>query len=137
MFIGYPELVRGYDYNSFRASECGVTTDGSCPVFDRLFGSRMVVANAELRAPLWGAFGGSGFYGPLPVEIGVFADAGAAWGQGGSLRVTGTDRNLVRSVGALLRVNLMGFAVGQLDYSRPLDRPGRGWIWQFSLRPGY
>jgi hypothetical protein len=31
----------------------------------------------------------------------------------------------------------MGFAVGQLDYSRPLDRPGRGWIWQFSLRPGY
>jgi Tol biopolymer transport system component len=137
VFIGYPELVRGYDYNSFRASECGVTTDGSCPVFDQLFGSRMVVANAELRAPLWAAFGGSGLYGPLPIEIGVFADAGAAWAQGSSLRISGTDRNLVRSVGALLRVNLMGFAVGQLDYSRPLDRPGRGWIWQFSLRPGF
>ena len=65
-------------------------------MFDRLFGSRMVVANAELRAPLWAAFGGSGFYGPLPVEVGVFADAGAAWGQGGSLRVSGADRNLVR-----------------------------------------
>ena len=137
VFIGYPELVRGYDYGSFQASECGTTTNGTCPVFDRLIGSRMIVANAELRAPLWGAFGGDGYYGPLPIEIGVFADAGAAWEQGGSLRVTGADRNLVRSVGALLRVNLMGFAVGQLDYSRPLDRPGRGWIWQFSLRPGY
>ena len=137
VFIGYPELVRGYDSGSFRANECGATTDGSCPVFDRLIGSRMVVMNAELRAPLWGAFGGDGYYGPLPIEIGVFADAGAAWNQGGSLRVTGADRNLVRSVGALLRVNLMGFAIGQLDYSRPLDRPGRGWIWQFSLRPGF
>jgi outer membrane protein assembly factor BamA len=138
VFIGYPELVRGYDYNSFEASECGATTDGSCPVFDRLIGSRMVVANVELRAPVWGLFGGGRrFYGPLPVDVGVFADAGAAWGQGGALRVTGPDRNLVRSVGVLLRVNLLGFAVGQLDYARPLDRPGRGWIWQFSLRPGF
>jgi len=137
VFIGYPELVRGYDYGSFEASECGNATDGSCPVFDRLNGSRMAVFNAELRAPLWGALGGSGYYGPLPIEIGVFADAGAAWGRGGSLHVTGADRNLVRSVGALLRVNLFGFAIGQLDYSRPLDRPGRGWIWQFSLRPGF
>src|SRR5204863_10083038 len=65
VFIGYPELVRGYDSGSFLASECGTTTDGSCPVFDRLIGSRMLVANAELRAPLWGALGGSGCYGPL------------------------------------------------------------------------
>jgi hypothetical protein len=43
----------------------------------------------------------------------------------------------VRSVGALMRVNLLGFAVAQIDYSRPLDRPGRGWMWQFSLRPGF
>ena len=137
VFIGYPELVRGYDYGSFEASECGNATDGSCPVFDRLIGSRMAVFNAELRAPLWGLFGGRNFYGPLPVDVGVFADAGAAWGQGGALHVAGADRNLVRSVGALLRVNLLGFAVGQIDYSRPLDRPGRGWIWQFSLRPGF
>jgi outer membrane protein assembly factor BamA len=137
VFVGYPELVRGYDSGSFEASECGATTDGSCPVFDRLVGSRMVVGNVELRAPLWGAFGGNGFYGPLPIEIGVFADAGAAWRQGGSLDVSGADRNLVRSVGALVRVNLMGFAIGQLDYARPLDRPGRGWIWQFTLRPGF
>jgi Tol biopolymer transport system component len=136
VFIGYPELVRGYDYGSFRAEECGAAIDGSCPVFDRLVGSRMLVANAELRVPLWALFGGD-FYGPLPVEVGVFADAGAAWDRSRRLDFSGPDRNLVRSVGAVLRANLLGFAIAQLDYSRPLDRPGRGWIWQFSLRPGF
>ena len=137
VFLGYPELVRGYDYSSFRAEECGAATDGSCPAFDRLVGSRMIVGNIELRFPLWGAFGGDNFYGPLPVEVGVFADAGAAWDRSRSLRLTGPDRSFVRSVGAVLRANLFGFAIGQIDYSKPLDRPGRGWIWQFSLRPGF
>jgi len=137
VFLGYSELIRGYDYGSFRSDECGVTIDGSCPVFDRLFGSRMVLGNAELRFPLWGAFGGDNFYGPLPVEMGVFADAGAAWDRSGRLKLTGTDGNLVRSVGALARVNLMGFAIAEIDYVRPLDRPGRGWLWSFNLRPGY
>jgi len=97
----------------------------------------MLVGNLELRFPLWGAFGGDNFYGPLPVEVGVFADAGAAWDKGHSLRLRGPERDLVRSVGAVLRANLLGFAIAQIDYSRPLDRPGRGWIWQFSLRPGF
>ena len=137
VYLGYPELVRGYDYNSFRADECGVTANGSCPVFDKLFGSRMLVANAELRFPLWGAFGGSNFYGPLPVEMGVFTDAGAAWDRSGRLKLTGADGKLVRSVGALARVNVFGFAVAEIDYVRPLDRPGRGWLWAFNFRPGF
>ena len=137
VFLGYSELVRGYDYGSFRAEECGVSVDGSCPVFDNLFGSRMVMANLELRFPLWGAFGGDNFYGPLPVELGVFGDAGAAWDRSGPLRLTGSDGRLVRSVGALVRVNLLGFAIAEIDYVRPLDRPGRGWLWAFSLRPGF
>ena len=137
VFIGYPELVRGYDYGSFRADECGVTSTGSCPVIDQLIGSRMIVANAEVRAPLWSLFGGRSFYGPLPIEVAGFADAGAAWDRSRSLRLTGNDRNLVRSVGAAMRVNLFGYAVGEIDYVRPLDRPLRGWMWQFSLRPGF
>ena len=40
---------------SFEAGECGVQPDGSCPAFDRLIGSRVGVANAELRFPLLGA----------------------------------------------------------------------------------
>ncbi len=137
VFLGYPDLVRGYDYGSFEASECGAAINGSCPVIDRLIGSRMVVANAELRFPPWGAFGGSNFYGPLPVELAVFGDMGAAWTKDQPLKLTGPDHQLVRSVGVAARVNLLGFAVAQIDYVRPLDRPGRGWMWQFSLRPGF
>ena len=137
VFLGYSELVRGYDYGSFRANECGISVDGSCPVIDKLFGSRMALANLELRFPLWGAFGGDNFYGPLPIELGVFTDAGAAWDRSGSLKLTGTDGKLVRSVGALVRANLLGFAIAEIDYVRPIDRPGRGWLWSFNLRPGF
>lgn len=137
LYLGYPGLVRGYDASSFQAGECGAQIDGSCPAFDRLVGSRVAIANAELRFPLWGALGGSHFYGPLPLELGVFADAGVAWGGRTSLRFTASDHRPVSSVGATARVNVLGFAVAEIDYVRPLDRPGRGWVWQFNLQPGF
>jgi Tol biopolymer transport system component len=135
LFLGYPGLVRGYDQGSFRANECGVTTDGSCPVFEQLIGSRVAIVNAELRFPLWGALGGQGFYGPLPIEMAVFGDAGAAFGEvQGYSRV---NEKWVKSVGIAMRANLFGFAVAEVDYVRPIDRKNRGWVWQFSLRPGF
>ncbi len=137
LYLGYPGLVRGYDAGSFQAGECGAQVDGSCPTFDRLVGSRIGVANLELRFPLWGAFGGDNFYGPVPVELAVFSDAGVAWGHGTSLRFANGDHQPIASVGAAARVNLFGFAVGEVDFVRPLDRPGRGWLWQFNLIPGF
>ena len=65
-------------------------SDGSCPAFDRLIGSRVAIVNAEMRFPLWGAFGGSNFYGPLPVEMALFADSGVAWGQSNSQQFVGS-----------------------------------------------
>ena len=84
VFLGYAELVRGYDYRlvprrgvrrSHRRVLPGVRqavriADGSWPT-----------SNCASR--LWGAFGGDNFYGPLPVEVGVFTDAGAAWDRSG------------------------------------------------------
>ena len=137
LFLGYPGLVRGYDSGSFESSECGTTTDGSCPTFDRLIGSRMAIANAEFRFPLWGAFKRDQFYGPIPVELAVFSDAGMAWGSNSQMFVSRTDTRPVMSVGAAARVNLFGFAIGEIDYVHPLDRPGRGWLWQFNLIPGF
>jgi Tol biopolymer transport system component len=137
LYLGYPGLVRGYDSGSFESFECGLQPDGSCPVFDRLLGSRLAIFNAEMRFPLWAAFGGDNFYGPLPIEMAVFADSGVAWGQTGSVLFGGTNKEPVSSVGAAMRVNLFGFAVGEIDYVRPLDRPGKGWMWQFNLRPGF
>jgi outer membrane protein assembly factor BamA len=137
LYLGYPGLVRGYDAGSFEPGECGVQPDGSCPVFDRLLGSRLAIANAELRFPLWGAFGGDNFYGPIPVELAVFSDAGIAWGRSGRFLLVEGDNQPVVSVGAAARINLLGFAVAEINYVRPLDRPGRGWLWQFNLRPGF
>src|SRR5207244_1855043 len=38
LFIGYPNLVRGYDVSTFDASECAPTATSQCPAFDRLIG---------------------------------------------------------------------------------------------------
>ena len=137
LFLGDPWLVRGYDSGSFENGECGNQPDGSCPVFDRLVGSRIAVANAELRFPLWGAFGGDQFYGPIPVELAIFGDGGVAWGRSERLGFAEGDNQPVFSAGVAARINLFGYAVAEIDYVRPLDRPGRGWLWQFNLLPGF
>jgi Tol biopolymer transport system component len=134
LFLGYSGLVRGYDPSSFEAGECGVQLDGSCPAFDRLIGSRIGLANVEMRMPLWSLFGGENFYGPLPVELALFGDAGVAWGR--SSRFIESDHKAVTSLGAAIRANAFGFAVVEVDFVRPMQRD-RGWIWQFSLRPGW
>ena len=137
LYVGYPGLVRGYDSASFETGECGTQPDGSCPAFDRLVGSRIAVANAELRFPLWSALGGDQFYGPLPVELAVFSDAGIAWGRTSNVALAQVNEEPVVSVGVAARVNLLGFAVAEINYVHPLDRPRRGWLWQFNLVPGF
>jgi hypothetical protein len=138
LYLGYPTLVRGYDVNSFSARECVVTATGPCPVFDRLLGSRILVGNVELRLPLLRAFGMSRqMYGPLPVEVAVFADGGVAWRGGERPSLVGGSRDGVSSAGITVRANLGGFAVGQVDMVRPFQRPDAGWVFQFSLSPGF
>jgi Tol biopolymer transport system component len=137
LYLGYPGLVRGYDSGSFESFECGAAANGTCPAFDRLIGSKVAIANAELRFPLWGAFGGGNFYGPLPIEMALFTDAGVAWDRTTRPGFSAAAREPVVSVGAAMRINVLGFAVAEIDYVRPLDRPGRGWLWQFNLRPGF
>jgi Tol biopolymer transport system component len=139
LYIGQPTLVRGYDAYSLTAEDCGITADGSCPAFDQLLGSRMIVANAEFRFPLLRPFTGpsGNMYGPFPVEVGVFADAGVAWSRGQRPEIFGGDRPGVSSVGVTLRANLLGFAIGQFDFVRPLQRPGQGFLFQFFLTSGF
>ncbi len=140
LYIGYPSLVRGYDVGSFSADECPATGN-SCPAFDRLLGSKMLVGNLELRFPLLRPFGVSRrMYGPLPLELALFADSGVAWNHGDRLDFFGhrdTGREPVSSYGVALRANVFGFTVAQFDFVRPVDRPRKGWIFQFSLTPGF
>ncbi len=136
LFIGYPEFVRGYGVNSFEAGECASSTD--CPTFERLSGSRLMVGNLEFRFPLLRPFGvNDRMYGPVPVEVAFFLDGGVTWNKGDKPSFFNGTRKPVTSGGISLRTNLMGFAVAQIDYARPFDRQGRGWIWGFSLTPGF
>lgn len=137
LFLGYPSLVRGYDVGTFdSARDCDVTT-GACPEFDRLFGSRLAVGNAELRFPLLGVFHREYRYGPVPIEGFLFGDAGVAWSADRDPTFRGPDRNLVRSAGAGVRVNAFGYAIVELAAARPFDRARQGWVFAFTLRPGY
>src|SRR5688572_12169355 len=136
--VGYPWLVRGYDVASIDANECAPTAAGSCELIDRLLGSRMLVGSVEFRFPLLRPFGVSGnMYGPLPVEVALFADAGTAWAEGQRPSVFGGSRDGVSSAGVAFRVNLFGFAVGELDFAHAFQRPGHGWIFGFNLMPGW
>jgi len=138
LFIGYPSLVRGYDVGTFTADECVSNGTSDCPAFDRLIGSRVLVGNLEFRFPLLRPFGASQrMYGPVPVEMAFFADGGVAWSRGDKPSLFGGHSDGVGSAGVAWRVNLLGFAVAQFDIAHPFQRPGRGWVYQFSLSPGF
>lgn len=137
VYIGYQSLLRGYDVNNFTAEDCGASLDGSCPAYDRLIGSKMAVGNVEVRAPLLALFGAKNLYGPLPIDIGAFFDAGVAWDNTTKPKFLGGDRALSRSVGAVARMNLFGFAVLELDYVKPLDRASKKAHFQFNISGGF
>ena len=148
LFIGYPSLIRGYDFNSFNFDECPFDRP-ECPAFDQLFGSKMLIGNAELRFPLFGALGiGSGMYGIFPVEFVVFGDAGLAFDARNpacflvgiglqSERRAGSCRDPVRSTGFGFRINMFGFLLAEIDRVTPHNRPFKGTHWQFSFQPGF
>jgi outer membrane protein assembly factor BamA len=138
LFMGYPSLVRGYDIGSFDVtSECESST--TCTVFDQLVGTKLLVGNVELRFPPFGLLGlGSGYYGVLPVDAGIFYDAGVAWTSTEGAQIFGNGpRKLVRSAGVSFRMNLFGYAIGQMDIVHPFDRPQKNWMVRLSLTQGF
>jgi outer membrane protein assembly factor BamA len=108
-----------------------------CPAFDRLVGSRILVANVEFRFPLLRPFGANpGMYGPVPVEVALFTDAGVAWTRATTPEIFGGQSQGVSSVGAAFRVNFLGFAVGEFSFAHPMQRQ-KNWVFQFHLSPGF
>jgi Tol biopolymer transport system component len=147
LFVGDGSLVRGYSYDSFNNNDCtssgsGALAGSTCPQFDRLVGSRLALANAELRIPLFGTSGFGLISSPLPpIEIAPFVDAGVAWTKSSGpvfdFSSTSGDRTPVVSTGIASRINLFGFAVFEVYYAHPFQRPGRSGVWGFVLQPGW
>jgi Tol biopolymer transport system component len=143
LYIGQDSLIHGYNINSIGADEC-VTTAASptaCPVFDRLVGSKIAVANFEFRVPLVGSKQFGLFSGFIPTELFGFADAGAAWTKAQSVTIrfarnNATDRVPVTSVGAGVRL-LLAYIPLEFYAAKPFQRPQRGWVTGFNIAPGW
>jgi len=154
LFLGYETLVRGYAWESFRAQECvrPDTDSGTCPVFDRLFGSKLAVANLEVRLPVIGTEQFGLLNLPyIPLELLAFADVGMAWDN--EVQVNGVRQRVpadltwtrdpislgipVASVGLSSRVNILGMLILEAYYAFPFQRPDRGAHWGFNLAPGW
>jgi Tol biopolymer transport system component len=139
LFIGWPNLVRGYSFGSFEFQECEALPGepNACPAFDQLFGTRIAVANAELRFPPFALFSGGGL-GIFPLELAV------AWQADLENTLTderafflGGDRDAVTSFGFGGRLNLFGLGILEIDWVKPFQRPVKGSHVQFSFTPGF
>ena len=145
----YPGFVRGYSFRSFDFEECTnaggtVNSPQACPEYDRLRGTHMALASAEIRLPLFGTeqFGLLNFpY--LPTELSLFTDAGVAWYQDDLPElVFSTDpddprRIPVVSAGVSARFNVLGYIIFEAFYAYPFQRPEKGAHFGFQLMPGW
>jgi len=144
LYIGDPSLVHGYDIGSIGPSECVTSPSNptACPVFDRLIGSRIAVANFEVRVPLFGTREWGLISGFIPTELFAFTDAGIAWSPGDhpkfSITTNGnsTDRIPSLSVGGGARL-LLSYIPLEFYWAKPFQRPTQGWTFGFNIIPGW
>lgn len=139
--VSAPGYVRGYAPGSFDRSDCGDDLSG-CPEYVRLFGSRLVVANVEVRVPVVGTDQlGLINFRYLPTTAVAFADAGVAWTQDElptlAFDPASTARIPVASAGAALRFNILGVVVLEVYWAYPVHRPDARWLWGLDLAAGF
>lgn len=143
LILGYDTWIRGYNINSFSASECSNSGNfRNCTEFDRLIGSKIGIFNFEVRLPIFGneQFGIINFpY--LPIEMVTFVDAGIAWTDDEApvfkFEDSSTERIPVISSGLAVRLNVLGYIVAQVYYVYPFQRPEKGAHFGFLVAPGW
>jgi Tol biopolymer transport system component len=149
VFLGSTELIRGYTAGSIRNHECVVNPQAGvqtgCAELDQLIGSKIAVANVELRFPLTRSLV-LGFLpvGFPPIEGALFYDIGMAWNDASTVKWnrTATEdpvlvRTPLRSWGGSIRANVFGLLIMRLDYTKPLDRQLKHSYWTISLGPTF
>jgi Tol biopolymer transport system component len=141
MYLGQPWYIRGY-YDAYARCREARGQSQDCQVLGQLFGSRIAVANTELRFPLVNYAVVAGGIGLPPIEGFGFVDAGIAWTSDSDptlergIPANPLDRGIMSSYGVGGRVNLFGYLVLELSYVNPMQRE-RGWHWQFNFVPGF
>lgn len=135
-YLGSQSLVHGYTVISVsEQGENGIT-------FEELTGSRLLVANAEIRFPL----SGPGQIAMIPsnalfTELALFLDGGVAYDRFGDIRlesgiVGSGDPHPLFSTGVSLRINLFGALVLEPYYAWQLRPNGRR-VFALNIVPGW
>ncbi|HET6796440.1 MAG TPA: DPP IV N-terminal domain-containing protein [Gemmatimonadales bacterium] len=148
IFGGSTELIRGNTSGSYRRNEClnasDANTETGCAALDRLVGTQVGVASAEIRFPILTPQFGFLPNGFPPIEGAIFYDIGLTWDENSTLRWNrdpGDDpirvRTPLQTFGVSIRANLLGFAIARVDYAIPQERPGVKGLWTFSLGPAF
>jgi hypothetical protein len=150
LFIGYPYLIRGYESNSFYKNGSATQTGG----FDinQLVGSKMAVANFELRLPFTGptkklAAVESKFF---ISDLNTFFDIGLAYDKNskvafhstpGIVSGSGTtavyERIPAMSTGISLRVNVLGYFILEPYYAIAFQRQDSKGVFGLTFAPGW
>jgi len=144
-YIGRPDFIRGYDRANFNFYDCTSVLNSQVTCNNaQLAGSRVAVANAELRFPIIRRFDIGSSFGLPPVDGLLFYDAGLAWSKGQTPHLGRAPENNDPSInrypltswGAGLRVNLFNLAILRWDYARPMNNDRKP-NWTFSLGASY
>lgn len=120
--FAYPQLTRGNDLDN--TETYGVENDQAYSI-SQIFGSRILVANAEWRVPFTGPERLSMIKSKIFfTELALFADGGIAWDSDSRPTLSWTaespqDRIPFLSTGISLRVNLFGQIVIEPYYALP------------------
>jgi len=140
--FAYPTLTRGNEPDNIRGYDTG--QEGGAHSINQIFGSRMLVANAEWRIPFTGPERLTPIHSKtLFTELALFVDAGLAWTSSTSPKLrwdpeSPTDRVPFLSTGLSLRINLFGLMVIEPYYALPwrIDHFARG-VFGVNFSPGW
>jgi hypothetical protein len=137
LYIGWPWMVRGFGFSYIDK----ISSDSV--KLNQLFGSRIAVANLELRIP---------FTGPARLclipfkyfvsELSFFLDGGIAWDSSRKLKFRTNDfanySTPVGSCGVSLRVNFFGVMILEPYYAIPLQKDAKYYAgFGFNFLPGW
>jgi Tol biopolymer transport system component len=135
MFAGNGFFIRGYDANSFYRNGASANTGQGEFDINQLVGSRIAVANFELRLPFTGpeklAAIESKF---LFSDLNLFFDMGLAYDNDSKVAFRSAPRTIngvmeripATSVGVSLRVNVFGYFILEPYYAIPFQRKDVG-----------
>ncbi|MEO8794356.1 MAG: basic secretory protein-like protein [Daejeonella sp.] len=148
LYVGYNYLIRGYEANSFYKN--GTATTGGFDI-NQLVGTRIAVANFELRLPFTGPkkltvipskFLFSDLNAFFDIGLAYYKDAKVAFRSEPRLvNVNGEqvyERVPAMSAGLSLRVNVFGYFVLEPYYAFPFQRKDvSGGVFGLTFSPGW